>query len=171
MSKWWWKPLLSSMKSRGGGGSQFFFESQIHLLSGVNLYVWIFVTCWLSKNVMMTNGNLFWKIHIRWLEIEPCSIIVSYQWGFVWRICNFASTSDGSGALLKWVEFNSTKVILHFPYFFATFDDFSKFRSTFGVLYFKISSNMAKNFDGKWRKPLFNLHSIHYSLALPKTEI
>ena len=42
----------------------------------------------------------------------------------------------------KWVEGKSNKAFLHFlPYLF---DDFSKFRSTFGVLHFEKSSNRAK---------------------------
>ena len=55
-----------------------------------------------------------------------------------------------------------------FLHFLLKFDDFSKFLSTFGVLHFEKSSNMAK----KWRRAfVWPISTLYNVLRVPETRI
>ena len=56
-----------------------------------------------------------------------------------------------------------------YPNFWGIFDDFSKFHSTFGILFFEKPSNMTKIWQ-KMKKSCVQLAlETHSSIALPKT--
>ena len=99
---------------------------------------------WIPKAVLQLK--IFYKImrHIVYTSISDERGLSN--WGFVTR-----------NQYMKWVECKLNKAFLHFfAKCLCIFDDFSKFHSTFGTLYFEKSSNLPSNWQ-KMKKSLVQL--------------